>query len=62
MVVNGDLTQIDLPKDRTSGLKHAKSVLADVPGIEMIFFNETDVVRHEIVGRIIKAYELYSAD
>ena len=62
MVVNGDLTQIDLPKDRISGLKHARGILADVPGIEMVVFNETDVVRHEIVGRIIKAYELHSYD
>ncbi|MDT8901946.1 PhoH family protein [Anaeroselena agilis] len=61
MVVTGDITQVDLPTGNSSGLKHAQAVLAGVRGIEAIFLNESDVVRHEIVGRIIKAYERYEA-
>jgi phosphate starvation-inducible PhoH-like protein len=59
MVVTGDITQIDLPHGNYSGLKHAQTVLENVPGIEFVYLNEADVVRHEIVGRIIKAYENY---
>jgi phosphate starvation-inducible PhoH-like protein len=61
MVVTGDITQVDLPQGNSSGLKHAQAVLAGIRGIEAIFLNESDVVRHEIVGRIIKAYERYEA-
>jgi len=59
MVVTGDITQIDLPAGRHSGLIHAAKVLQDVPGISINYFDEKDVVRHEIVGAIIKAYERY---
>ena len=59
MVVTGDVTQIDLPVGRKSGLVHAAKVLKDVPGISINYFDEKDVVRHEIVGAIIKAYEQY---
>ncbi|MDR7867256.1 MAG: PhoH family protein [Sporomusaceae bacterium] len=61
MVVTGDITQVDLPQGNSSGLKHAQAVLDGIRGIEAIFLNESDVVRHEIVGRIIKAYERYEA-
>ena len=61
MVVTGDITQVDLPQGNSSGLKHAQGVLDGIRGIEAIFLNESDVVRHEIVGRIIKAYERYEA-
>jgi phosphate starvation-inducible PhoH-like protein len=61
MVVTGDITQVDLPQGNSSGLKHAQAVLAGIRGIEAIFLNESDVVRHEIVGRIIKAYERFEA-
>ena len=57
MVITGDITQIDLPGDKTSGLKDASKILKDVPGIGIVKFSGQDVVRHEIVGSIIKAYE-----
>lgn len=56
MVVTGDVTQIDLPKGTASGLKEACRILDGVEGIEMSYFSEVDVVRHELVKRIIKAY------
>lgn len=59
MVITGDITQIDLPGGKTSGLKDASRILKDVPGIGIVKFNEQDVVRHEIVGSIIKAYEKF---
>ena len=59
MVVTGDITQVDLPIGRKSGLVHAAKVLKDVPGISINYFDEKDVVRHEIVGAIIKAYEQF---
>ncbi|HMM20205.1 MAG TPA: PhoH family protein [Selenomonadales bacterium] len=59
MVVTGDVTQVDLPHGNCSGLRHAQSVLAGIRGIATILLSENDVVRHEIVGRIIKAYERY---
>lgn len=59
MVVTGDVTQIDLPAGRKSGLIHGAKVLKDVPGISINYFDEKDVVRHEIVGAIIKAYEQF---
>ena len=57
MVITGDITQIDLPGGKTSGLKDAAKILKDVPGIGIVNFSGQDVVRHEIVGSIIKAYE-----
>jgi len=56
-----DITQIDLPKARTSGLVEAKSVLAGIGGGDIIFFSRRDVVRHEIVEKIISAYEGHEA-
>ena len=57
MIITGDITQIDLPKDKTCGLKEAIRVLKDVPEIATVFLTDKDVVRHEIVQRIIQAYE-----
>ena len=57
MVITGDLTQIDLPKGLTSGLKHAIRILKDVDDIGIIRLNEKDVVRHPLVQKIVKAYE-----
>lgn len=57
MVINGDLTQIDLPRGKRSGLKTAIHILKDVKGIGFIFLQQTDVVRHTLVQRIIDAYE-----
>jgi len=58
-VVTGDLTQIDLPEARLSGLREAKEVLAGVEGIAFILFTDLDVVRHPIVQSIIQAYERF---
>jgi len=59
-VVTGDITQIDLPAGRTSGLVEAMKVVRDIEGIEFIYFDERDVVRHKLVQQIVKAYETYS--
>ncbi|MGH9448822.1 MAG: PhoH family protein, partial [Terriglobia bacterium] len=56
-VITGDITQIDLPNGRRSGLVEAVEVVARVPGISFVYFNERDVVRHSLVQRIIRAYE-----
>jgi phosphate starvation-inducible PhoH-like protein len=60
MVVNGDVTQIDLPTGRRSGLIDALEVLKGVEGISFVQFDERDVVRHTLVQRIVKAYERYN--
>src|SRR5579863_4228298 len=60
MVVNGDVTQIDLPLGRRSGLLDALEVLKGVTGISFINFDERDVVRHSLVQRIVRAYEKYN--
>lgn len=57
-VVTGDITQIDLPKGKTSGLKHAIEVLKHLKEIGFSYLTEKDVVRHQLVQKIIKAYEL----
>lgn len=59
MVVTGDVTQIDLPAGKRSGLLHAEEVLRGVEGISFVYFDERDVVRHTLVQRIVKAYERY---
>ncbi|MFQ5586945.1 MAG: PhoH family protein [Thermodesulfobacteriota bacterium] len=56
-VVTGDITQIDLPQAKTSGLVEAQQILQGVNGIDFIYFSEKDVVRHPLVQDIIKAYE-----
>jgi phosphate starvation-inducible PhoH-like protein len=60
-VVTGDVTQIDLPSGKTSGLIEALKVVAGIEGIATIYFDERDVVRHELVQRIVKAYERYTS-
>ena len=60
MVVNGDVTQIDLPSGRRSGLIEAAEVLKGVEGISFVQFDDKDVVRHALVQRIVKAYERYN--
>ncbi|PAE43950.1 PhoH family protein [Neobacillus sp. YX16] len=57
MVITGDQTQIDLPKGAKSGLIAAEKILQDVNGISFVFLNQSDVVRHPLVGRIVEAYE-----
>jgi phosphate starvation-inducible PhoH-like protein len=60
MVVNGDVTQIDLPTGRRSGLLEAVDVVKGIEGISFVQFDERDVVRHSLVQRIVKAYERYN--
>jgi phosphate starvation-inducible PhoH-like protein len=56
-VITGDITQIDLPSERRSGLIEAAEVVGKVPGISFVYFTERDVVRHNLVQRVIRAYE-----
>lgn len=57
VIITGDITQIDLPQGKESGLKHARKILEKIPGIAFIDFDERDVVRHPLVSEIISAYE-----
>ena len=57
IVITGDITQIDLPADKVSGLREAMRVLKGVDDIAIMKLNESDVVRHALVQKIIKAYE-----
>ena len=57
MVVTGDITQIDLPRSKSSGLLEVRHILADIPGIDFHTFSGADVVRHPLVARIIEAYD-----
>lgn len=57
MIINGDITQIDLPKNSRSGLVQAMGILKDVSHIEFVQFTADDVVRHPVVAAIINAYE-----
>jgi phosphate starvation-inducible protein PhoH and related proteins len=59
-VITGDITQIDLPIGRTSGLVEAMKVVKDIDGISFVYFDERDVVRHKLVQQIVKAYEAFS--
>jgi phosphate starvation-inducible protein PhoH and related proteins len=56
-VITGDITQIDLPPHKASGLVEAKAILDEIDGIEFVFFSKRDVVRHKLVQNIIQAYE-----
>jgi len=58
-VINGDVTQVDLPRGKLSGLRQAAAVLHEVEGISFTFFKTKDVVRHPLVARILDAYELH---
>ena len=59
MVATGDITQIDLPRSKQSGLLEVRNVLRDVPGVDFHTFSSTDVVRHPLVQRIIEAYDRF---
>ncbi|PAW68322.1 MAG: phosphate starvation-inducible protein PhoH [Opitutia bacterium Tous-C1TDCM] len=59
MVITGDITQVDLPRSKQSGLIEVRNILADIPGIDFHTFSGADVVRHPLVGKIISAYEAY---
>ncbi len=56
-IVTGDITQIDLPKNQSSGLIHASKLLKGIKGIDFIYLTQADIVRHELVSKIVKAYE-----
>jgi phosphate starvation-inducible PhoH-like protein len=60
-VITGDITQIDLPSGRTSGLIEAMKVVGNIEGIEFVRFDEKDVVRHQLVQQIVKAYDAYGS-
>lgn len=62
MVVTGDITQIDLPTGKKSGLKRVLRILKNVDDIEICRFTQKDVVRHRLVQEIIKAYEKYESE
>jgi phosphate starvation-inducible PhoH-like protein len=57
MVITGDITQVDLPSTRASGLIEIQSVLKSIEGIRFVYFTEKDVVRHELVSEIVRAYD-----
>jgi phosphate starvation-inducible protein PhoH len=59
-VVTGDITQVDLPQGRVSGLIEVRDILAEIPGIAFVYFSEKDVVRHRLVQEIIKAYQRHT--
>jgi phosphate starvation-inducible PhoH-like protein len=56
-VITGDITQIDLPAEKASGLVETKNILQGIVGIKFVFFTKRDVVRHKLVQEIIRAYE-----
>lgn len=58
MCITGDITQIDLPKQTTNGLKHAMKILDGVKGISFVYLTALDVVRHPVVARIIEKYDM----
>lgn len=61
MVVTGDITQVDLPEKVTSGLIQAKEVLKEVEGVGFVYFDQKDVIRHSLVGKIVDAYEKFNS-
>jgi len=62
MIVTGDITQVDLPRNKRSGLKGAAEILADIEGIKIFYFEKGDVVRHPLVTKIIEAYAARKED
>ncbi|MBZ4672779.1 MAG: phosphate starvation-induced protein PhoH, partial [Deferribacteraceae bacterium] len=60
-VITGDITQVDLPSDKKSGLIVVRDILKDVDGLKFVDFTKSDVIRHPLVQRIINAYEEYEA-
>ena len=61
-VITGDVTQVDLPRNQKSGLKHAMEVLKDVPELSFNFFDSKDIVRHPVVAKIVQAYDIWEAE
>ena len=61
-IVTGDASQIDLPRKQISGLKEALRILENIEGIDRIFLQENDVIRHQLVKNIIRAYDQQEKD
>lgn len=61
VVITGDVTQVDLPEEKRSGLVNIQEVLEDIEGIRFVYFSEKDVVRHDLVQEIVKAYERHDS-
>ncbi|GAI17274.1 unnamed protein product, partial [marine sediment metagenome] len=57
VIINGDITQVDLPRKEHSGLIRVAKILKKIKGIEFVYLNDRDVVRHRLVQEIIRAYE-----
>jgi len=62
MVVTGDVTQIDLPREQASGLIQVQGILGAIDGIQFVQFGHQDVVRHKLVQRIVEAYKRHSEE
>jgi phosphate starvation-inducible PhoH-like protein len=62
VVVTGDQTQIDLPREQRSGLIHVQDVLSEISGIAFVRFGHQDVVRHKLVQRIVEAYKQHAEE
>ena len=62
IVVTGDVTQVDLPRDQASGLIQVRDILADIEGIAFVHFGPEDVVRHKLVQRIVEAYKHHTEE
>jgi phosphate starvation-inducible PhoH-like protein len=62
VVVTGDDTQIDLPREQRSGLIHVQNVLSEINGISFVRFGHQDVVRHKLVQRIVEAYKQHAEE
>jgi phosphate starvation-inducible protein PhoH and related proteins len=62
VVVTGDVTQIDLPREQASGLIQVGDILGDIDGIAFVRFSNQDVVRHKLVQRIVEAYKLHAEE
>ena len=62
VVVTGDVTQVDLPREQASGLIHVQDILGEIDGIAFIRFGHEDVVRHKLVQRIVEAYKLHAEE
>jgi len=62
VVLTGDITQVDLPKEKRSGLIHAKEILKGISGIRISLFSHKDVIRHKLVQDIIRAYEKHEKE
>ena len=62
MVVTGDVTQVDLPREQASGLIQVQNILGGIDGISFVHFSHQDVVRHKLVQRIVEAYKLHAEE